>query len=92
MSRFDEHTCSSSRGSVCWVADRRCGLSTAWVVVSRVRAAILVLVVTKVAVFRPFGSGVAAVVDVRATPKSNSMDNVRALQGDTMVLEDAIKL
>ena len=53
----------SSRGSVCWVADRRCGLSTAWVVVSRVGAAVLVLVVAKVAVFRPFGSGVAAVVD-----------------------------
>ena len=29
---------------------------------------------------------------VRATPKSNSVDNVRALQGDAMVLEDAIKL
>ena len=36
---------------------------TAWVVVSRVGAAVLVLVVAKVAVFRPFGSGVAAVVD-----------------------------
>ena len=29
---------------------------------------------------------------VRATPKSNSVDNVRALQGDATVLEDAIKL
>ena len=29
---------------------------------------------------------------VRATPKSNSVDNVRALQGDAMVLENAIKL
>ena len=30
--------------------------------------------------------------NVRATPKSNSVDNVRALQGDTTVLEDVIKL
>ena len=29
---------------------------------------------------------------VRATPKSNSVDNVRALQGDATVLEKAIKL
>ena len=29
---------------------------------------------------------------VRATPKSNSVDNVRALQGDATVLENAIKL
>ena len=29
---------------------------------------------------------------VRATPKSNSVDIVRALQGDATVLEDAIKL
>ena len=29
---------------------------------------------------------------VRATPKSNSMDNMWALQGDATVLEDAIKL
>ena len=41
MSRFDEHG-SSSRGSVCRVADRRCGLSTAWVTFSGVVAAILV--------------------------------------------------
>ena len=31
-------------------------------------------------------------IAVRATPKSNSGDNVRALQGDATVLEDAIKL
>ena len=36
---------------------------TAWVVVSRVRAAVLVLVVAQVVVFRPFGSDVVAVVD-----------------------------
>ena len=29
---------------------------------------------------------------VRATPKSNSVDNVRALQGDATVLEKTIKL
>ena len=29
---------------------------------------------------------------VRATPKSNSVDNVQALQGDATVLEDVIKL
>ena len=29
---------------------------------------------------------------VRATPKSNSVDNVRALQGDATVLETTIKL
>ena len=29
---------------------------------------------------------------VKATPKSNSVDNVRALQGDATVLENAIKL
>ena len=31
-------------------------------------------------------------IHVRATPKSNSVDKVRALQGDATVLEDAIKL
>ena len=31
-------------------------------------------------------------LSVRATPKSNSVDNVRALQGDATVLEDMIKL
>jgi len=34
----------------------------------------------------------ADVHDVRATPKSNSVDNVRALQGDATVLEKTIKL
>ena len=29
----------------------------------------------------------ASLEDVRATPKSNSVDNVRALQGDATVLE-----
>ena len=32
------------------------------------------------------------IVSVRATPKSNSVDNVQALQGDATVLEKAIKL
>ena len=32
------------------------------------------------------------VVHVRATPKSNSVDNVWALQGDATVLEKVIKL
>ena len=31
-------------------------------------------------------------IAVRATPKSNSVDDVRALQGDATVLEDAIKI
>ena len=34
----------------------------------------------------------AATDTVRATPKSNSVDNVRALQGDATVLEKTIKL
>ena len=32
------------------------------------------------------------IILVRATPKSNSVDNMRALQGNATVLEDAIKL
>ena len=34
----------------------------------------------------------ALVPIVRATPKSNSVDNVRAIQGDATVLEKTIKL
>ena len=41
--RFDKHVCSSSCGSVCWAVDRRCGLSGAWVAVSGVVVAVLVL-------------------------------------------------
>ena len=33
-----------------------------------------------------------AALGVRATPKSNSVDNVQALQGDATVLEKVIKL
>ena len=35
---------------------------------------------------------ISLIILVRATPKSNSVDNVRALQGDTTVLEKTIKL
>ena len=48
--RFDKHTCSSSCGSICWVSDRRCGLSTAWVAFSEVLAAVCAPVVAQVVV------------------------------------------
>ena len=61
--RFDEHTCSSSRNSVCWGADSRRGLSGAWVAVSRVVVAGWVLDTALVVVSRGVVAAVGAVVD-----------------------------
>jgi hypothetical protein len=61
--RFGEHVSSSWRSSVVWAVDGLCASFTAWLAVSRVGAAIWVLVVAQVAVFQPFGSDVVAVVD-----------------------------
>jgi hypothetical protein len=60
---LDERVCSSSCDSVCWAVGRHCGLWLAWVAVSKVAVAIWVLVVAQVVVFRPFASGVVAIVD-----------------------------
>ena len=53
---------------------------------------VVVLVNAVIVAYRLPVAGGGVIVLVRATPKSNSVDNVRALQGDATVLEDAIKL
>ena len=63
MSLFDEQTCSSSRNSVVWVLGVPCTSFIAWLAVSKVGAAVWVLVVAQVVIFWPFGSDVIAVVD-----------------------------
>ena len=63
MTHFDEQTCSSSRNSVVWVLGVLSMSFVAWWAVSKVGAAVWVLVVAQVVVFRPFGSDVVAIVD-----------------------------
>jgi hypothetical protein len=63
LTRLDERVCSSSCDLVCWAVGHRCGLWLAWVAVSKVAVAVWVLVVAQVVVFRPFASGVVAVID-----------------------------
>ena len=60
---FDEQTCSLSRNSIVWVLGVPCTSFIAWLAVSKVGAAVWVLVVAQVVVFRPFVSDVVAVVD-----------------------------
>jgi hypothetical protein len=61
--RSNERVCTSSCNSVCWALDRRRGRLLAWVAVSEVVVSVWVLDVAQVVVFRPFASGVVAVVD-----------------------------
>jgi hypothetical protein len=61
--RSEERVRTTSRNGVSLVAHHCCGLSGAWVVASEVAVAVWVLVVAQVVVFRPFASGVVAVVD-----------------------------
>jgi hypothetical protein len=63
MTHFDRQVCSLSYDLVCWAVEHPCALFMAWLAISKVGAAVWVLVVAQVVIFRLFGSGVVAVVD-----------------------------
>ena len=60
---FNEQTCTSSRNSFVWVLGVPCTSFIAWLAVSKVGAAVWVLVIAQVVIFQPFVSDVVAVVD-----------------------------
>lgn len=64
MTCSSEHVSSLLHGSVCWVADHHCGLSTAWVAFSEVVVAIWVLTMALVVIPGVVVVGLATVVGV----------------------------